>query len=535
MSIPLNLNRKKEFSLSPLDNERKSFVLNNFLQDSKRSILNFYKKEIAIILISLRKWADKNRANSKIINLIEKDIKKMIEQTDRAVEKVKKLENKWAETFNEISKILSNNIKSIPFLSREVDYKQFDIIIKELLSIYLFIEKDNINSLIKETKTNTELLLSPEVSAILRDVKNKLDIIFDFYWASNFHKEKLIAEVEDLGADIKLLKLELEEKDKEIGSIKRTQRKIETSLKSKGDETERLRQDREKLSKKIEELENKLASIEVMEENIKNQQNSFVSSEDNLVWEELAHKTEFELGNTREELQVVKKENAQLLEQIEALNWQVQNMENLKIKFAQYSIVETFLEECELDIDNLEPDEMIKYLSLIDCPINLKQKAIKAVIHFIDNIFLKNISKWASSSTTWVWGVSWGKYANNFINPILNFVKEKAKYEWSQNFIEFLSNLNWKELIEEYKETNDYKTKKDRVMSNVFVLVKDSEEYMGFFEALSYLWEKFKEINLGNTDLQVLYSNIKETLSDTDYTKRELKKLVAKASYHRKK
>ncbi|HBA45006.1 TPA: hypothetical protein DCZ31_03415 [Patescibacteria group bacterium] len=68
-------------------------------------------------------------------------------------------------------------------------------------------------------------------------------------------------------------------------------------------------------------------------------------------------------------------------------------MENLKIKFAQFSTIEAFLEECELDIDNLESDEIIKYLSLIDCPINLKQKAIKAVIHFIDNIFLKNISK----------------------------------------------------------------------------------------------------------------------------------------------
>ncbi|HBA45007.1 TPA: hypothetical protein DCZ31_03420 [Patescibacteria group bacterium] len=77
--------------------------------------------------------------------------------------------------------------------------------------------------------------------------------------------------------DIKLLKLQLEEKDKEIISIKRAQRKTETALKSKGDEAERLRQDREKLSKKIEELENKLASMVVMEENMKNQQNSFTS------------------------------------------------------------------------------------------------------------------------------------------------------------------------------------------------------------------------------------------------------------------
>ncbi|EKD65903.1 MAG: hypothetical protein ACD_49C00077G0031 [uncultured bacterium (gcode 4)] len=533
MSIPLN--HKREVSLAPLDDNKKSFILDNLLKDSKTSIINFYKREIAIILISLKRGAKKNWANRKIQNLIEKDAKRIVENTDKTVEKIKKLGNKWSDTFNEIFKLLNDNIKNDPFLSKEIDAKQFDIILKELLSIYLFIEKDNIDLLIRKTETSIKSLLNPEISAILRDVKNKFDIVFDFYWSANFCAKKFFEETKDLTMDIKLLKLQLEEKDKEIISIKRAQRKTETALKSKGDEAERLRQDREKLSKKIEELENKLASMVVMEENMKNQQNSFTSWEDNVVWEEIALNAEFELGKMREELQEIKKENIQLLGQIESLNWQIQNMENLKIKFAQFSTIEAFLEECELDIDNLESDEIIKYLSLIDCPINLKQKAIKAVIHFIDNIFLKNISKWASSSTTWVWGVSWGKYANNFINPILNFVKEKAKMQWSQNFIEFLSNINWKELIEEYKETNDYKTKKDRVMSNVFVLVKDNEEYMGFFEALSYLWEKFKEINLWNTDLQVLCSNIKEVLLDTDYTKRELKKLVTKASYLRKK
>jgi len=68
-------------------------------------------------------------------------------------------------------------------------------------------------------------------------------------------------------------------------------------------------------------------------------------------------------------------------------------MENLKLRFAQFSTIEAFLNQCEADIDNLDIDEMIKYLSTVNCPINIKQKVIKVVLHFIDNIFLKNVSK----------------------------------------------------------------------------------------------------------------------------------------------
>jgi hypothetical protein len=71
-------------------------------------------------------------------------------------------------------------------------------------------------------------------------------------------------------------------------------------------------------------------------------------------------------------------------------------------------------------------------------------------------------------------------------------------------------------------------------MSNVLNLVKNNEEYLTIFEALDFLWEKLKEINLWNTDLQVLSSNIEESLLNTDYTKRELKKLVTKASLSRR-
>lgn len=532
MLIPWNI--KKEVSLSPLAEKEKSLILNKIIIDSKRTIINFYKKEIASILMVLTHKPKDIQISKKKMAEIERSIKRIILKTEKLGELIKKVENKWIKTFDEISKIIKDTIKNDSILSEIIRINTFDLIINEFASIYLFIEKDSINTLINETKISAETLLNPEVCKIMKEMKNKFDIIFDFYWATSFYNKKISEEIKDLSIDIRLLKLQLEEKEKELNSARKFQNKTEISVKSKETEIERLRQDREKLSKKIEDLEVDLASRIVMEENVKNQENSLSSNEDNVVWEELAHKAEFELGKTMQELKGVKKENTQLLEQIESLNWQVQSMENLKLRFAQFSTIEAFLNQCEADIDNLDIDEMIKYLSTVNCPINIKQKVIKVVLHFIDNIFLKNVSKWASSSTTWVGWVSWGKYANNFINPILNFVKEKAKKQWTQSFIEFLSGINWKELIEEYKETSDYKTKKERIMSNVLGLINGDEEYRWLFEALGFLWKKFEKIKLWNTDLKILSQNIKESLLDIDYTKRELKKLIIKASLYRR-
>ncbi|MCK9272857.1 hypothetical protein M0P65_04900 [Candidatus Gracilibacteria bacterium] len=524
----------RNVSLIPLGNKEKQFILDNLLKDSKRSIANFYKKEVANNLVSLREGAKLIGANKKIVNLVEKDIKKVAINSDKVIEKIKKLENKGVKTFNELSKIIKDAIKNDPILDMDIKINIFDTIINELISIYLFVEKDNVNSLVNETKTRAELLLNSEISAIMREIKNKLDIVFDFYGASNFYKEKLSSEVEDLTMDIRLLKLQLEEKEKEIKSINREKRKTETSLKSKEDEAERLRQDKEKLNKKIEELEKELASKEIEEQNIKSQKNSIISSEDNLVWEELAHKTEFKLGKTKQELQEVKKENTQLLEQNQSLIGQVQSMENLKIRFTEFSTIEAFLDQCEADIEDLDADEMIRYLSLINCPINLKQKAIKVVIHFIDEILLKHIVKCTSSTTHSNGGAGGGLYANNFIKPIMNFVKQNGKIMGTQEFLEYLTSINWGNLISEYKKTPDYKTKKDKIFANINFHLGNDNNYRGIFEALGFLSDKLKDFSVGGTDLNLLSQNIKDYINNTDYTKNELKKLVTKASLSRR-
>jgi hypothetical protein len=85
------------------------------------------------------------------------------------------------KTFNELSKIIKDAIKNDPILDMDIKINIFDTIINELISIYLFVEKDNVNSLVNETKTRAELLLNSEISAIMREIKNKLDIVFDFY------------------------------------------------------------------------------------------------------------------------------------------------------------------------------------------------------------------------------------------------------------------------------------------------------------------------------------------------------------------
>lgn len=523
-----SLYSKKDVSLAPLGHKEKLFVLDNFLENSKKCIISFYEIQINFYLPLLEDIKKMRWVNKKIAN---KDIKLIKLKSEKIIEKIKKIKNNWIQTLDEIKKIIKNDTKTIPYFSENIDFNSIEVVINELISIYSFIEKDNIHLLVNTIKNKTDLLLNPNISKILEEIKTKFDIFIDFYWLNTYQRDLALEEIKDLSMAIKLLKLQLEEKEKELNSARRLQNKTEISVKYKEAERERLKQDREKLTKKIEELEKELDSREIQEQNVKSVQNS---SEDGLVWEELAHKAEFKLWKTKEELQVAKKENTQLLEQIESLNWQIQSMESLKLRFAQFSTIEAFLDQCEADIDNLNIDEMIKYLSLANCPINLKQKAIKVLIHFIDEVLLKHIVKCTSSTTHSNWWAGWWLYANNFLKPIMNFLKQKWKNMWTQEFLEYLTCINWGDLINEYKDWPDFKSKKDKIFSNINFHLWNKDKYEWIFKALLFLSDKLKDFSIWNTDLNLLSQNIKGCLNSSDYTKNELKKLVIKASSLRK-
>jgi hypothetical protein len=118
-----------------------------------------------------------------------------------------------------------------------------------------------------------------------------------------------------------------------------------------------------------------------------------------------------------------------------------------------------------------------------------------------------------SASQKWSW--SW-KYANNFINPIINYLRETYNKKWTQAFLERITNIEWKKLLEEYRwwEITTQSTKKHIVISDIHKHLKDEEtNNKSLFEALSILPQVLERIDKWNIDLTSLADNIKEALS----------------------
>jgi hypothetical protein len=158
--------------------------------------------------------------------------------------------------------------------------------------------------------------------------------------------------------------------------------------------------------------------------------------------------------------------------------------------------------------------------------MDIKQDCAEEILKFFD-FFIENTSKWASSwmnvqSATQKWKWSW-KYANNFINPIINFLRETYNKKWTQAFLEKITNIEWKKLLEEYRwwEINTQSTKKHIVISDIHKQLRDEESSnKSLFEALSILPQVLERIDKWNIDLSSLSDNIKEALSAPTVSKR---------------
>ncbi|EKE27321.1 MAG: hypothetical protein ACD_3C00225G0024 [uncultured bacterium (gcode 4)] len=180
---------------------------------------------------------------------------------------------------------------------------------------------------------------------------------------------------------------------------------------------------------------------------------------------------------------------------------------------------------CEQDLSWCSTDDMIWYITYWNCPMDIKQGCAEEVMKFLD-FFLESTSKWASSwmnvqsaSMRWKW--NW-KYANNFVNPIINFLREYYK-KWTQVFLEKVTNIEWKKLLEEYKgwDITNQSSKKNMIISDVYNNIKDDEAAnKSLFEALSILPDILERIEKWNTDLTSLSNNIKEAISASSLSKK---------------
>ncbi|EKE30060.1 MAG: hypothetical protein ACD_2C00050G0005 [uncultured bacterium (gcode 4)] len=182
--------------------------------------------------------------------------------------------------------------------------------------------------------------------------------------------------------------------------------------------------------------------------------------------------------------------------------------------------------KCEQDLQRCDADDMIWYIAYWNCTMDIKQDCADEIMKFFD-FFLENTSKWASSwmnvqSASMKWKWNW-KFANNFINPIINFLRETYNKKWTQAFLEKIANIEWKKLLEEYRwwDINVQSTKKHIVISDVYKNISDEEAAnKSLFEALSVLPVIFERIDKWDVDLTSLRNNIKEALSASNLSKK---------------
>jgi len=183
---------------------------------------------------------------------------------------------------------------------------------------------------------------------------------------------------------------------------------------------------------------------------------------------------------------------------------------NLQNWINQFSQTESFLINCEQDIDKCSLNDILKYLSVKDYRINIKYEVVSIIIDFLDN-FLYDVTKWKASSTItneWIW---WWAYAKNLINPLVNFLKDKSKNGIStQRFLENMVNLDLKEIIKEFIG-DDFSTKKGRMLYALYEKLEDRES-MNIYDMLEYLSNWIKQINKWRTDLNPLSKIIDDSL-----------------------
>lgn len=190
-----------------------------------------------------------------------------------------------------------------------------------------------------------------------------------------------------------------------------------------------------------------------------------------------------------------------------------------------------FMSRVERDVEGASGDDLVRYLALCDASADAKEAAVAQIVAFFER-FLQNTTKGASSGTNVNGGESGtacGKYSNNLVNPVFNYLKTKGRSVHSQRFLDQVCEIEWGTLLDEYSggEATAMGNKKERVVTGVRNLFRnaDSQKRFPLFSAVGYLADMLEEYDVGNADLGRLSSNMR-TAVEEDPVRRQLKDLV---------
>lgn len=188
-----------------------------------------------------------------------------------------------------------------------------------------------------------------------------------------------------------------------------------------------------------------------------------------------------------------------------------------------------FMSRVERDVEGASADDLLRYLALSDAPFETKEAAVGQIVSFFER-FLQCTTKGASSGMNVNGGESGtacGKYSNNLVNPVFNYLKTKGRANHPQRFLDQMCSVEWGNLLDEYSggEATAMGNKKERVVTGIRHLFRDAAKRLPLFSAIGYLADMLSEYEIGNVDLGRLSDNIRTAVAE-DPVKRQLKELV---------
>ncbi len=521
-----------------IDAAKKS-VINN-----KTKILKDINNTIENFLIELDNWKKHNEILLNIINVI----------SDIIINNIKNFSVSFGDFWIIISnKSIFEKIKSIKIYHNFIFSKDTVYLLNEMnKNINSILKKEDIiwnnESQVLDNKSNKVLLndsiennsIEDKLNKNVKDIENIINSVrtWIFFFIRNYpYKFSIIYR----RLEVAMQKLSEIEKlqDVNISQWKSIQKLEQMILDLKNIKQENISLKRQSdvdnytISKQkllIEDFESK---INILEEKLKKISKIWNNKQSNILQDidtDEIKKLEEDLLQSWQEIEKLNLEKTELNEEKIRLNNEVFNqisintklqlvLENMKKNKGKE--VEAFMNNCEINFKDCTNDELLKYIFYWDWSEELKKETVLIIINFL-NYFVWEVTKWASSSTNhndWVW---WWAYSNKFINPIINFIKQKQNNMSYDNFLEEIIYINWKKFIEQYFSENEYINTKQKIVKNVLALfLNDCKSALPIFKALRYLADKLAKLNSWNSDLSILVFNIQKVL-DSQYVKNSI-------------
>ncbi len=386
-------------------------------------------------------------------------------------------------------------------------------------AIHNFLESSDIKSFIFGNKKEVWTVLSWEKfdSSVLETVSKRISLLLNLYITSWKSLQRVKLEYAEIRTIKEHLELQIKELKGELKQLKKSQVENQKTINVKTSTIDRLNREKDWLDKKMILLE---SEKKLLWEQLNNQDvNNNIKPKD---WDledalELALEYQAVAENTQQQLDKVNKENASLSIQLN----------NIQSTLVSSNNVNLFTSNCEQFPNGCSIKDMLKYITIKDIPLPFKKEIVDIIIDFLDE-FLLNVSKGASSGMNWNIWVGWWTYANNYINPLVNYIKEKWR-NWggTQSFLEFISNIDLKSLTKDIVDPN-YGNKKSRFFLSVYEQLDDNN-FMNIFEALGHISKKLENIKRWNLDLSTLSKNIDNFLNNKkDVLERKFREVFLK-------